>query len=104
MSQARPSDQQGARIDPDEVLGEANRNPNAEFIVSLLGGMGVGNDSVIELQEGDALDLGVEDRWLVLDGEVRVIGTNTHSYTMGSGYFFFVCGGSRNKYTWVEAG
>jgi hypothetical protein len=32
----------------------------------------------------------LDERWLVLEGEVRVVGLNGHAYAMQEGYFFFL--------------
>jgi hypothetical protein len=65
-----------------------NKNPNIEFIVTLLGD--IKNEQLIELEEGDCLNIRLDERWLVLEGEIKVTGNNGHAYTMDQGYYFFV--------------
>lgn len=37
---------------------------------------------MIELEEGDCLNIRLDERWLVIEGEIKVTGINNHSYTM----------------------
>jgi uncharacterized cupin superfamily protein len=55
-------------------------------------------EQVSELEEGDCLNIRLDERWLLLEGEVRVTGHNNHAYTMEEGYFFFVSAETKKKY------
>jgi hypothetical protein len=61
-------------------------------------------EQVSELEEGDCLNIRLEERWLLLEGEVRVTGHNGHGYAMQEGYFFFVSGESKKKYFLCDSG
>lgn len=60
-------------------------------------------EEVVELQEGDCFNLRGDDRWLLLEGEVKVVGINGVNYRMGEGYFFFLNTQTKLKYLWVHA-
>lgn len=75
------------------------KNSKIEYIKSL-----IPNESKKDIQkyeEGDCINMNFNDKWLVLEGEIKVTSNNHHSYHMGEGYLFFIAAETKQKLPFI---